>query len=118
MRSGTPAERPSYKSIGVKSRYHRSSCYLSLGVSIYSLALSAQHPPRSFMPVGQGFLKSTKASSNLLTRLGVNESGGEFGVYSANATVGTGLPGRLGVEYAFINEVRLRFKSPSLCDYT
>ncbi|KAJ7751843.1 endoglucanase 1 [Mycena olivaceomarginata] len=28
---------------------------------------------------------------------GVNESGGEFGVFSANGTVGTGLPGRFGM---------------------
>lgn len=35
---------------------------------------------------------------------GVAESGGEFGVFSANATVGTGLPGRFGVDYAFINK--------------
>ncbi|KAJ7674044.1 endoglucanase 1 [Mycena polygramma] len=32
---------------------------------------------------------------------GVNESGGEFGVFG---TVGTGLPGRFGVDYAFINK--------------
>ena len=35
---------------------------------------------------------------------GVAESGGEFGVYSATATPGTGLPGRFGVDYAFINQ--------------
>ncbi|MCJ1295144.1 hypothetical protein MMC34_006705 [Xylographa carneopallida] len=35
---------------------------------------------------------------------GVAESGGEFGVYSSTATPGTGLPGRFGVDYAFINE--------------
>ncbi|KDN34543.1 hypothetical protein RSAG8_12367, partial [Rhizoctonia solani AG-8 WAC10335] len=35
---------------------------------------------------------------------GVNESGGEFGVYSSSATPGTGLPGRFGVDYAFINK--------------
>jgi endoglucanase len=35
---------------------------------------------------------------------GVAESGGEFGVWSATSTKGTGLPGRFGVEYAFINE--------------
>ncbi|KAF9063459.1 endoglucanase 1 [Rhodocollybia butyracea] len=32
---------------------------------------------------------------------GVNESGGEFGVFG---TPGTGLPGEFGVQYAFINE--------------
>jgi endoglucanase len=31
---------------------------------------------------------------------GVAESGGEFGVYG---TVGTGLPGRFGVDYSFIS---------------
>ena len=35
---------------------------------------------------------------------GVAESGGEFGVYSSTATPGTGLPGRFGMDYAFINE--------------
>jgi endoglucanase len=35
---------------------------------------------------------------------GVDESGGEFGVYSANATKGTGLPGTFGVDYAFLNK--------------
>lgn len=36
---------------------------------------------------------------------GVNESGGEFGVWSATSTPGTGLPGRFGTDYAFINKV-------------
>lgn len=35
---------------------------------------------------------------------GVAESGGEFGVWSATSTPGTGLPGRFGVDYAFINK--------------
>ncbi|CAE6430136.1 unnamed protein product [Rhizoctonia solani] len=35
---------------------------------------------------------------------GVNESGGEFGVWSNDAVPGTGLPGRFGVDYAFINK--------------
>ena len=35
---------------------------------------------------------------------GVAESGGEFGVWSATSTPGTGLPGTFGVEYAFIKE--------------
>lgn len=35
---------------------------------------------------------------------GVAESGGEFGVWSATATPGTGLPGTFGVDYSFINE--------------
>ena len=35
---------------------------------------------------------------------GVAESGGEFGVYSGTATLGTGLPGTFGVDYAFINK--------------
>ncbi|CZR59045.1 probable Endoglucanase 1 [Phialocephala subalpina] len=34
---------------------------------------------------------------------GVAESSGEFGVWSATSTPGTGLPGRFGVDYAFIN---------------
>ncbi|EPE05383.1 endoglucanase 1 [Ophiostoma piceae UAMH 11346] len=35
---------------------------------------------------------------------GVAESGGEFGVWSATSTPGTGLPGRFGVDYQFISE--------------
>ncbi|KAE8450165.1 hypothetical protein EG329_006946 [Mollisiaceae sp. DMI_Dod_QoI] len=35
---------------------------------------------------------------------GVAESSGEFGVWSATSTPGTGLPGQFGVEYAFINK--------------
>ncbi|TGO19269.1 hypothetical protein BTUL_0005g01180 [Botrytis tulipae] len=35
---------------------------------------------------------------------GVAESGGEFGVYSGTGTVGTGLPGVFGHDYAFINK--------------
>jgi endoglucanase len=35
---------------------------------------------------------------------GVSESSGEFGIYSSTATPGTGLPGRFGVDYAFINK--------------
>ncbi|KAH6626486.1 glycoside hydrolase superfamily [Chaetomium sp. MPI-SDFR-AT-0129] len=35
---------------------------------------------------------------------GVAQSGGEFGVWSADATPGTGLPGTFGVEYQFIDE--------------
>jgi endoglucanase len=38
---------------------------------------------------------------------GLAESGGEFGVWSATSTVGTGLPGRFGVDYAFINEAAI-----------
>src|SRR4051794_16444791 len=34
---------------------------------------------------------------------GVAESSGEFGAWSATAQVGTGLPGRFGVDYAFIS---------------
>ncbi|KAH8600953.1 endoglucanase 1 [Bisporella sp. PMI_857] len=35
---------------------------------------------------------------------GVAESSGEFGVWSATATPGTGLPGRFGVDYQFISK--------------
>lgn len=34
---------------------------------------------------------------------GVAESSGEFGVWSATSTKGTGLPGRFGVDYSFIS---------------
>ena len=39
--------------------------------------------------------------------VGVNESGGEFGVWSATSTRGTGLPGTLNREYAFINKATI-----------
>ncbi|KAH8682958.1 glycoside hydrolase family 5 protein [Tricladium varicosporioides] len=35
---------------------------------------------------------------------GVAESSGEFGVWSATSTPGTGLPGRFGVDYSFIDK--------------
>ncbi|KAH8797977.1 cellulase-domain-containing protein [Flagelloscypha sp. PMI_526] len=35
---------------------------------------------------------------------GINESGGEFGLWSSTSTPGTGLPGRFGADYAFINK--------------
>lgn len=35
---------------------------------------------------------------------GVAESGGEFGVWSATSALGTGLPGRFGVDYEFISQ--------------
>ncbi|CCO34708.1 Endoglucanase 1 [Rhizoctonia solani AG-1 IB] len=35
---------------------------------------------------------------------GINESGGEFGTWSNDAIPTTGLPGRFGVDYAFINK--------------
>jgi len=43
------------------------------------------------------------ASANIFYA-GVAESGGEFGVYSPTAINGTGLPGRFGVDYAFLNK--------------
>ena len=36
--------------------------------------------------------------------VGVAESSGEFGVYSQNKVKGTGLPGRFGVDYSFIDK--------------
>ncbi|KAJ7246944.1 endoglucanase 1 [Mycena rebaudengoi] len=49
----------------------------------------------------QVFLATTWAK---ILYAGVNESGGEFGVFSSTGTPGTGLPGRFGVDYAFINK--------------
>ncbi|TVY80822.1 Endoglucanase, partial [Lachnellula suecica] len=48
-------------------------------------------------------LLAAKASATIYYA-GVAESSGEFGVYSATATPGTGLPGRFGVDYEFINK--------------
>ena len=44
------------------------------------------------------------SSSAKIWYAGVAESGGEFGVYSQNATKGTGLPGTFGVDYDFIDK--------------
>lgn len=49
-------------------------------------------------------LALTASASAKIYYAGVAESGGEFGVYSATATNGTGLPGRFGVDYAFLNQ--------------
>ncbi|ORY72077.1 endoglucanase 1 [Pseudomassariella vexata] len=56
-------------------------------------------------------MKFTSTLASLLTGAsatiyyaGVAESGGEFGVWSATATKGTGLPGRFGIDYKFIDE--------------
>lgn len=38
---------------------------------------------------------------------GVAESSGEFGVWSATSTKGTGLPGVFGTDYAFINKAAI-----------
>lgn len=46
---------------------------------------------------------AVSSASATIYYAGVAESGGEFGVYSANATNGTGLPGRFNVDYAFLN---------------
>jgi len=48
-------------------------------------------------------LLATQTSASIFYA-GVAESGGEFGVFSANSTPGFGLPGRFGVDYSFINE--------------
>lgn len=47
-------------------------------------------------------LLAAKAAATIFYA-GVAESGGEFAVYSNTATPGTGLPGRFGVDYQFIN---------------
>ena len=44
------------------------------------------------------------AASATIYFAGVAESGGEFGAWSATKTLGTGLPGKFGQEYAFISE--------------
>ncbi|KEP48093.1 glycoside hydrolase family 5 protein [Rhizoctonia solani 123E] len=70
------------------------------------------------MPVSSSFLSISSCFIPMLWSLpllaagvaakilyaGVNESGGEFGVWSNDAIPGTGLPGRFGVDYAFINK--------------
>lgn len=49
-------------------------------------------------------LSVVPSASATIFYAGVAESGGEFGVWSADATPGTGLPGTFGVDYAFISE--------------
>ncbi|KAF4635569.1 hypothetical protein G7Y89_g2508 [Cudoniella acicularis] len=60
------------------------------------------------------FSKSIAAAALLISKAaatiyyaGVSESSGEFGVWSATSTPGTGLPGRFGVDYAFINKTAI-----------
>ncbi|KAH8672843.1 glycoside hydrolase superfamily [Tricladium varicosporioides] len=55
-----------------------------------------------FKSTATALLLAAKAAATIYYA-GVAESGGEFGVYSGSATVGTGLPGRFGVDYQFIN---------------
>ena len=43
-------------------------------------------------------------ASSKVFYVGVAESGGEFGAYSDTKQKGTGLPGRFGVEYSFIDK--------------
>ena len=45
----------------------------------------------------------------------LEQSGGEFGVFSDNATLGFGLPGRFGQDFAFINKVRCGHELNGLC---
>lgn len=56
---------------------------------------------RNYFTLLSAFTASVSAT---IYYAGVAESGGEFGVYSANAINGTGLPGRFGVDYAFLNK--------------
>ncbi|KAL5486313.1 hypothetical protein ACEPAI_7359 [Sanghuangporus weigelae] len=73
--------------------------------------MRAAHPLGETRNLTEGFLKKepslvlctgSLAYAKILYA-GVNESGGEFGVFSADATKGFGLPGRFGVDFAFIN---------------
>ena len=56
---------------------------------------------KSFLAVTAALLAPVSAT---IYYAGVAESGGEFGAWSATSTVGTGLPGRFGREYKFIDE--------------
>ncbi|KAF8750723.1 Cellulase (glycosyl hydrolase family 5) [Rhizoctonia solani] len=83
----------------------------------YSLALLKN----TDIPINTTEFTTSSAPSHLITMLwslsllaagaaakilyaGVNESGGEFGTWSNDAIPTTGLPGRFGVDYAFINK--------------
>lgn len=55
-----------------------------------------------------GLLALAGSAAATIYYAGVAESGGEFGVYSATATKGTGLPGAFGVDYQFINEATVK----------
>jgi len=56
-----------------------------------------------FGSIATFLLSITTAAVGTILYAGVNESGGEFGVF-APGQKGFGLPGRLGVDYAFINK--------------
>ncbi|KAF5386088.1 hypothetical protein D9615_002185 [Tricholomella constricta] len=59
-----------------------------------------------FSTVSKAFilLASACAVHAKILYAGVNESGGEFGVFAPVDTPGFGLPGRFGIDYAFINK--------------
>ncbi|KAL5525491.1 hypothetical protein ACEPAG_6827 [Sanghuangporus baumii] len=75
------------------------------------VVMRAPHPLGETRNLTEGVLKKEPSLALCVGSLayakilyaGVNESGGEFGVFSSNATKGFGLPGRFGVNFAFIN---------------
>lgn len=76
--------------------------YIEDGDSVQQTSKSVQNPEmRASLRCVALFAASAAAR---IYYAGVAESGGEFGVYSADAINGTGLPGRFGVDYQFINE--------------
>ncbi|KAK0666424.1 endoglucanase 1 [Cercophora samala] len=56
-----------------------------------------------FSPTLAALAASLPAASATIYFAGVAQSGGEFGAWSPTQTRGTGLPGRFGVDYAFIS---------------
>jgi len=57
-------------------------------------------------PLAAVALLATNAAATIYYA-GVAESSGEFGVWSATSTKGTGLPGVFGVDYSFINKAAI-----------
>lgn len=76
-----------------------------MGYPLKKATISQQSPTSSSMKVSVPVIAALLSrASATVSFVGVAESSGEFGVYSATATPGTGLPGRFGVDYQFINE--------------
>jgi hypothetical protein len=84
---------------------HLAVLYIERKDLVYSDCAKAPSTHLTMLSTVVATLLLSVATSAQLLYAGINESGGEFGVYSATATKGTGLPGTFGVDYRFINEV-------------
>ena len=87
------AEKRKYKAVVVSSSFRLSK------VSILVMMLTSITTAVALI--------AARAAADNIHYAGVSESSGEFGVYSPTATPGTGLPGRFGVDFQFINKTSI-----------